>query len=151
MHEIPVGRGEILRCGRDLAIMAIGSTVYPAIEAAGELALNNIETTVINARFSKPLDSEMIVGVADHVEYIITVEENILSGGFGSNVSNLLQKADINDIHLKNIGLPDEFVEHGSQDILRTKYGLDAKGIARQVHTFFPDININPLLATRGK
>jgi 1-deoxy-D-xylulose-5-phosphate synthase len=138
LHEIPIGKGEILREGKDAVILAIGNTVAPALEAARELALNGIEATVVNARFAKPLDTELIIGLARDIKRLVTVEENALSGGFGSSVASLLEESGVSDIRLKSIGIPDEFVEQGSQAILRSNYGLDAKGIARQVLGLFP-------------
>jgi len=138
LHEIPTGKGETVRYGDDVAILAIGATVAPAVEAAQELALSGVEATVINSRFAKPLDSELIIDLARRIKHIVTIEENTLSGGFGSSVAELLQKSGGGDIRVKSIGLPDEFVEAGPQVILRSKYGLDAKGIARQVLSLFP-------------
>jgi len=135
LREIPIGKGEIIRRGEDVAILAIGATVAPALEAAEELASSDIEATVVNARFAKPLDSELIIGLASHIKCLVTVEENALSGGFGSSVVKLLQDSGMSDIQVKSIGLPDEFVEQGAQAILRAKHGLDAKGIAQQVLT----------------
>ncbi len=138
LHEIPIGKGEIVRDGKDAVILAIGTTVAPAVEAAQELAANGIEATVVNARFAKPLDSELIIDLASRIKRLVTVEENALSGGFGNSVADLLQKSGINDIRVKSIGIPDEFVEQGTQAILRSKYGLDAEGIAKQVLGLFP-------------
>ncbi len=138
LHEIPIGEWEVLRQGEDVAILAIGSAVAAAREAAGELASKGIEATVVNARFAKPLDSELLTGLANRIKRMVTVEENTLSGGFGSSVASFLQKSKIDDIQVKSIGIPDEFVEQGTQDILRSKYGLDASGIARQVLALFP-------------
>ncbi|MDI6815030.1 MAG: transketolase C-terminal domain-containing protein, partial [Dehalococcoidales bacterium] len=139
LHEIPIGKGEIVRYGENVAILAIGAMVAPAIEAARELASNGIEATVVNARFAKPLDSELIVDLTSRIKRVVTVEENALNGGFGSSVIKLLQKSGVCDIQVKSIGIPDEFVEQGAQALLRSKYGLDAKGIAQQVLTLFPD------------
>ena len=149
LHELPIGKGEILRQGEDVAIVAIGATVAPVLEAADELASNGIEATVVNARFAKPLDSELITGLASNIKRWVTVEENALSGGFGSSVVDLLQKSGISDIQVKSIGIPDEFVEQGAQAILRSKYGLDAKGIAQQVLSWFSTPLI-PGVLTRG-
>ncbi|OGO23807.1 MAG: 1-deoxy-D-xylulose-5-phosphate synthase [Chloroflexi bacterium RBG_16_51_9] len=146
-HLIPIGKGEILRHGEDVAILAIGATVSPALEAAHELASKGIEATVVNARFAKPLDAELMSGLAGHIKRIVTVEENTLNGGFGSAVNGLLQESGISDVQVKNIGLPDEFVEHGSQAILRRKYGLDAKGIIEQVLALFPIKNNKSLVS----
>ena len=151
LHEIPIGRGETIRYGEDVTILAIGATVAPALEAATELASNGIETTVVNARFAKPLDSELIVGLANSIKRIVTVEENVIIGGFGNSVVDLLQKSGRSDVQVKSIGIPDEFVEHGTQAILRAKYSLDAKGIARQVLTLFPDLAAKSLLMVKSK
>ena len=140
LNPIPIGKGEIVRFGEDVAILAIGSTVAPAIAAAQELALSGIEATVVNARFAKPLDCELIIDVASHVKNLVTVEENTLSGGFGSSVIELLQKSGMGGIQVKSIGIPDEFVEQGSQATLRSRYGLDTNGIARQVLSLFPTL-----------
>jgi 1-deoxy-D-xylulose-5-phosphate synthase len=145
LHEIPIGKGEIVRYGEDVAILAIGAMVSPALEAARELASSGIKATVVNARFAKPLDSELIIDLASRIKHIVTVEENALSGGFGSSVADLLQKSGIIDAQIKSIGIPDEFVEQGAQAILRSKYGLDAKGIAQQVLAFRRDLSPNSL------
>ncbi len=137
-HTIPVGTGEILRSGNDVAIVAIGATVAPSLEAAEILASSGIESTVVNARFAKPLDRELLADLAGRIKKVVTVEENIISGGFGSAVGNFLQESGFNDIRVKHLGLPDEFVEQGSQAVLRSKYGLDAAGIAGQVRSLFP-------------
>jgi 1-deoxy-D-xylulose-5-phosphate synthase len=138
LHEIPIGKGEIVRQGKDVAILAIGTMAAPASEAAQELASRGIEATVANARFVKPLDAELITNLAKRIKRLVTVEENALSGGFGDSVIELLQKSGIDGIRVKSIGIPDEFVEQGTQAILRAKYGLDAKGIAKQVLELFP-------------
>ncbi len=137
LKELAIGSGEILRYGKDVVILAIGVTVAPALEAAAELASHGIEATVVNARFAKPLDSELIIDLASHTKRLVTVEDNALFGGFGSSVVKLLQESGRRDIQVKSIGIPDEFVEHGSQEILHAKYCLDASGIARQVLTMF--------------
>jgi len=151
LHTIPIGKGEILRHGEDVAILAIGATVAPALEAAQELASKGIEATVVNARFAKPLDAELITSLAGYINRIVTVEENVLSGGFGSGVINLLQKSAMSDIQVKSIGIPDEFVEQGTQAMLRSKYNLDAKGIAQQVLTLFPNRDPGSLLVVKDK
>jgi 1-deoxy-D-xylulose-5-phosphate synthase len=138
LHELPIGKGEILREGEDVAILAIGAMVMPALEAANELAKQGIEVTVVNARFAKPLDSELIRDVASRIKRLVTVEENTVSGGFGNSVVEMLQQSGISDIQIKTIGIPDEFVEQGSPAVLRAKYGLDAQGIAKQVLELIP-------------
>jgi len=137
---IPVGTGEVLRSGNDVAIIAVGASVPPAIEAAGQLLLKGIEATVINSRFIKPLDSEIIVDTARRIKHIVTVEENVLIGGFGSSVESLLQEGGLTDVKVKAIGIPDKYVEHGTPSILRAKYGLDSNGIVRETIAFLPEV-----------
>ncbi|MFC2060792.1 transketolase C-terminal domain-containing protein, partial [Chloroflexota bacterium] len=107
--------------------------------------------TVVNARFAKPLDSELLIGIASRIKRIVTVEENTLNGGFGSSVSVLLQRSGLYDIQVKSIGLPDVFIEQGTQDAIRSSYGLDAKGIARQVSALFTKLDSNTLPVAEGK
>jgi len=139
-QELPIGKGEVLRGGEDVGILAIGVTVAPALEAAQRLAEKGIECTVVNARFVKPLDSSLILDVARRTKRVVTVEENALWGGFGSVVVDLLDSSHITDLRVERIGLPDEFVEHGSQEVLRAKYNLDADGIAQRVISSFPEL-----------
>lgn len=143
LNSIPIGKGEILRNGDDVALLALGATVVPSLGAAGELSAKGIEATVINSRFARPLDCDLITGIARRVKHLVTVEENVLSGGFGSGVAALLHKSGISGVQVKSIGIPDEFVEHGTQAILRANYGLDTKGIARQTLALFPEVCAN--------
>ncbi|MFH1031512.1 MAG: 1-deoxy-D-xylulose-5-phosphate synthase [Chloroflexota bacterium] len=139
-EAITIGKGEILRQGEDVAIMAIGTLVAPCLEAADNLSSKGIEATVVNARFAKPLDSQLILGIASRIKRLVTVEENTLTGGFGTGVIHLLQKSGINDIAVKSLGLPDQFIEHGPPSLLRSKYGLDANGVTNQVLSLFPSL-----------
>jgi 1-deoxy-D-xylulose-5-phosphate synthase len=129
LKTLEIGKGEMLREGSDLAVIAIGSTVYPALAAAQRLAEEGIDIKVINARFAKPVDSELIAGTAATIKKIITVEENVLQGGFGSAVLELLSEKNITGVRIKRLGIPDEFVEHATQAQLRQKYGIDEDGI----------------------
>lgn len=138
VHEIPVGKAEILRHGSDAGIIAIGSMVAPALEAASLLADKGIQVTVVNTRFAKPLDSQLILDVAARTKNLVTVEENTLQGGFGSYVADLVRQSDVPNVRIKSLGLPDKFIEHGTQSFLRGKYGLDARSIAREVAAFCP-------------
>ena len=135
IEELPIGSGERLSGGRDVAIIAIGTTVYPALEAATLLEKDGIGVTVVNARFVKPLDRELILSVARECGAIVTVEENALQGGFGSVVLELLSAERITGLKVKRIGIPDRFIEHGTQAQLRSMLGLDAAGIANTVKT----------------
>ncbi len=128
-EKIAIGKGEILQSGEDLAIVAIGSTVLPALAAAKELLNEGICTTVINARFVKPLDQDLICQAASACRRLITVEENVLTGGFGSAVLEMLHDKGITDARIIRLGIPDEFAEHATQAELRKTYGIDKDGI----------------------
>jgi 1-deoxy-D-xylulose-5-phosphate synthase len=133
---LQIGIGEKLTAGKDVAIIAIGSTVFPSLEAAALLEKQGIKATVVNARFVKPLDTELILSVAKECGALVTVEENALQGGFGSAVLELLSDEKIAGLKVKRIGIPDRFIEHGTQAELRKMLGLDADGIARSVSAF---------------
>jgi 1-deoxy-D-xylulose-5-phosphate synthase len=130
--EIPIGRWEILREGEDVAIIACGNTVYPAITAAQELEEEGIHSSVINGRFIKPMDRDMLVNLATHTKKILTVEEGAVIGGFGSGVMELLSEEGI-VMPVKSIGIPDVFLSHGSQKMLRKQIGLDQEGMKRAI------------------
>jgi 1-deoxy-D-xylulose-5-phosphate synthase len=136
LHQLPIGKAEIIKQGEDIVIIGIGSTVMPSLEAAEHLALSGIDAMVINARFAKPLDTELILDAANHIKRVVTVEENVLSCGFGAAVLELLEKAEASDVKVKRLGIPDEFVTHGKQDLLRSLYHLDAEGIATECVDF---------------
>jgi 1-deoxy-D-xylulose-5-phosphate synthase len=136
LHHLPIGKAEIIRQGKDMTIIAIGSTVMPSLEAAEQLAFWGIDAMVINARFAKPLDRELILGVANYTKKMVIIEENVLSGGFGAAVLELMEKAGVSAVRVKRLGIPDEFVTHGKQDSLRRLYHLDALGIARECADF---------------
>jgi 1-deoxy-D-xylulose-5-phosphate synthase len=136
LKKIPIGRAEVLREGEDLLILALGASVYPALEAAWTLAEQGFAAAVVNARFVKPLDEDLILTLAAKCGRILTVEENVLQGGFGSAVVELISDRGLTGLKVKRLGIPDIFVEHGAPDLLRKKYGLDAAGIvqaARQI------------------
>jgi 1-deoxy-D-xylulose-5-phosphate synthase len=128
-QNVPIGRGEVLLEGEDALLIAIGSTVRAAMEAAANLAREGIRVTVLNARFVKPLDEDMILTWSRKIGRIITIEENVLQGGFGSAVLELFQEHSLFPGSMIRLGLPDSFVPHGSQDILRNLCGIDAEGI----------------------
>jgi 1-deoxy-D-xylulose-5-phosphate synthase len=134
--EIEIGRGELLVQGTDLTLIAIGSTVYPALEAADLLKARGIFASVVNARFVKPLDRDLILAEAAKTGVLVTVEENALMGGFGSAVLELLSDEGQSQVRLKRIGIPDDFVEQGSQAQLRADLGLDGAGIAAACEAF---------------
>lgn len=128
-RSLPIGKGEILREGKDILLVAIGTTVQAALQAAERLARQSIEATVLNARFVKPLDEELILEWAQKTGKVITIEENALQGGFGSAVLEMFQESSFFPTDFLRLGFPDAFVPHGSQSILRNLYGIDAEGI----------------------
>lgn len=136
LQILPAGKGELLREGSDLTIVAIGATVMPAMQAAEALAAQGISTGVINARFVKPLDAELILTQARSTGRLITVEENALQGGFGSAVLEILHDTDNTRIKVKRLGIPDRYIEQGSQAQLRSDVGIDAEGIERAAKEF---------------
>ncbi len=129
LQKVPIGKAEVLREGEDLLILALGASVYPALAAAEQLAARGFSATVVNARFVKPLDETLILTLAAKHGRILTVEENVLAGGFGSAILELLADRGLAGVAVKRLGIPDIFVEHGAPNILRQKYGLDADGI----------------------
>ncbi|MGD9732090.1 MAG: 1-deoxy-D-xylulose-5-phosphate synthase [Desulfamplus sp.] len=137
--EIEIGKAELLHDGKDILILASGRTVQEAVKAIKKLEQENknISVALINARFIKPLDSEMILNWARKVDKIITVEEHVLDGGFGSAVLELLADSGIFEsgrkYTIKRVGIRDKFVEHGSQNILRAEYKVDADAIFESV------------------
>ena len=140
----------MLRYGEHISILAIGATVSLALEAAEELAAKGIEATVVNARFAKPVDAELIIRLASHTKNLLTVEENTLYGGFGSSVTKLLYESGIHDVQVRSIGISDEYVEQGSQSLLRAKYNLNAEGIVQQVLNLFHISDSDPALISQA-
>ncbi|HEY3346059.1 MAG TPA: 1-deoxy-D-xylulose-5-phosphate synthase [Nitrospirota bacterium] len=132
--ELPLGKSETISDGLDAAILALGNMVEPSVEAAGALAEKGYSVGVVNARFIKPLDRELVISLAK-AGRIITVEENVLAGGFGSSVLELLEEAGVSS-RVKRIGVPDIFVEQGTQAQIRSRLGLDAEGIAAVAEAF---------------
>ncbi len=136
LRTLPIGKAELIRDGSEATIIAIGNMVAPSIEAAQRLASEGVSVAVVNARFIKPLDEEMVLALARRTGRIVTVEEHVLAGGFGSAVLECLDANRITGIKTHRIGLPDAFIEHGAQNVLRQKYGLDADGIYASVREF---------------
>ena len=117
-----------------MAILALGSMVYPAVEAAAQLEKDGIDASVINARFIKPLDNELILAMAQSKRLIVTVEEAYLAGGFGSAILELLEENGLQDkVKVVRMGVPDRIITHGDAKLLLAKYGLDADGIYTKI------------------
>ncbi len=134
LRAIPIGEAELLRHGSDVAIVALGPMVTPSLEAARMLAEDGVSCAVVNARFVKPLDADMIIDLASRVEHLVTVEEAQRAGGFGSAVAELLQDRGIAGCRVTSIAIGDAFVEHGKPGVQRAAAGLNADAIADRVH-----------------
>jgi len=137
------GKAELRRKGKDLAIVAVGNMVAPALEAAESLGAEGVDAAVINARFVKPLDADLILGLAAETGAVVTVEENTLPGGFGSAVLEAIHEAGLAGVAVKRLGAPDTFVTHGTTAELRAELGLDAKGIAASCLSFLKSSETN--------
>ena len=129
LRELPWGKAELRRRGDDLALVAVGVGVQFALEAARRLAEEGVQAAVVNARFVKPLDRELICGLARRTGRLVTVEENVLAGGFGSAVLETLAEEGIYNVRVRQVAVRDTFVEHGSQAELRAAYGLDTEAV----------------------
>ncbi len=129
-RKLEIGKGEIVRGGTDIALLAIGSMVYPSLQAAELLKERGIQAEVVNMRFVKPIDKELLADVVQRIKVILTVEDNVIHGGFGSAVLEALTELGIDSVTIRLHGLPDKFVEHGSPSELYHLLKLDAEGIA---------------------
>ncbi len=133
---LPLGRGELVRDGRDL-ILAYGSMVAPGLAAARRLAREGVDLAVANARFCKPLDEELILRFAKPGRTIVTLEEGVLAGGFGSAVRELLDREGCFGVRFLAVGLPDTTPPVGTRDEIKALFGLDEKGLVRRLRRFF--------------
>ncbi len=133
--KLEIGKGEILREGSDIAILAYGSMVYPCLEAAERLQALGIHSTVVNARFAKPLDEQLICVLAADKQFLVTAEEGTEAGGFGAMVAALLQDRKI-PASILRIAVPDRIIPHGAPNLLHAKYGLDVDGIVERIRSF---------------
>ena len=143
LRELPIGRGAVTREGRDVVIFGLGKSLTAAVEAAELLDDYGISCGVVNPIFVKPLDINLLVDAARTTGRIVTVEENVLAGGFGSAVVEGLAAMGMEDIAVHRIGMPDSFIEHGAASDQRRRLQLDAEGIAQQIRdVFFPDAGV---------
>ena len=140
LRELPLGRGSVVREGSDVAVFALGKPASAAVEAAEMLAEYGVSCRVVNPIFVKPLDVDLLLDAARRVGRIVTVEENVLAGGFGSAVLEALSESGLEDTAVHRIGMPDSFIEHGTAADQRRHLQLDAQGIVDQVlSVFFPE------------
>ena len=154
---LPIGRGEVLREGRDLLFVGFGPIVARAMEAADALAAEGWSVGVINARFAKPLDGQLILDGARGKRLVVTFEESVTTGGFGSGVLELIEEARrtdpaLRDVAVQVVGIPgDRFVDHGSVQDLRRVLRLDATGLAGQVRETLDTLHASPSARRRGE
>jgi 1-deoxy-D-xylulose-5-phosphate synthase len=136
-NKLDIGKWEIIKDGKDGIILAVGNRVYPAIYASKELEKSGISVGVINARFIKPLDEELLLNIAKEYEWIITVEDGVLKGGFGSAVSLFYGKNSIFGIKIHSLGYPEEILPQGDTKTIHALYGVDEEGIKKEVMKIF--------------
>ncbi len=127
------GKAEVLREGQDGAIIAYGAMVYPAFRAAELLSSEGVEVTVINARFAKPLDNKLLLETVKTHPVVLTIEDHVLAGGFGSAVIEMLSDQDVDIRNVHRLGIPDKLIEHGSRAQLLRDLELDEEGIAKRL------------------
>ena len=141
LEELPIGKGRVVRDGSDVVIFALGKSVSAALQAAEQLARDGISCGVVNPIFVKPLDVELLLQEARRTRRVVTVEENVLAGGFGSAVLEAIAEAGLEYTSVHRIGMPDSFIEHGTAADQRRQLHLDAAGIAAQaLSAFFPQV-----------
>ena len=145
-RKIPIGQGEMLRDGKDVAIVGVGPLLYEALKAAEDLEREGISVAVANARYVKPLDTALLEGLAARFKHIVTLEENVVAGGFGSAVAEFLaEQASLHPSsfipHPLILGLPDRFIEHGAPAGLLADCGLTREGIRERVRELCLDLH----------
>lgn len=138
VRPIPYGTWQVEREGEEVVIFAVGAMVYPALEAATRLLVDGLSPTVVNARFIKPLDEKLLALLLENHKKVITVEDNVLAGGFGSAILEWIEAAGKTGFTVKRLGIPDQFITHGPRKLLLNQLGLDADGLVRTVRALVP-------------
>lgn len=151
LRQIPIGRGEVLREGEDVCLLAYGSMVGVALAAAEELSIRGVSCGVADARFVKPLDLPLLRRLAEGVPRILTLEEHLTAGGFGSAVFEAFHAESLPTGGLKLHAIPDQFVEHSPQAVQRSNLKLDASGVARRVLELYPELAGNDPKEGKGR
>lgn len=149
-RALPPGKAETLRRGGDGTVWALGAMVHPALKAAERLARDGVEVTVVNARFVKPLDRETLARDLAPGGRLVTVEEHALAGGFGSAVLEAVSDMGLDGVETLALGIPDRFIPHGSQEVLRRSLGLDPEGLYFRLRQFFTGVD-SPRRAARQR
>jgi 1-deoxy-D-xylulose-5-phosphate synthase len=134
-NPLPIGKGEIIRAGKGIAILAFGSMLAPAMQA-GDI----LDATVVNMRFIKPLDEDLIIELSEGHNVLVTIEENVIQGGAGSAVNEFLAERRIG-VAVLNLGLPDRYIEHASPSQQLQICGLDVDGVVSSVRKFIGDLD----------
>jgi 1-deoxy-D-xylulose-5-phosphate synthase len=142
IQTIPIGQAEWLADGNDVALLPVGTTVQSALEASALLAKQGINAAVINARFVKPLDEDMIRRLSREIGLIVTIEDHVVAGGFGSAVGEYIHSNGWSHVKLLQLGLPDQYIEHGTRSLLMDKYGLTAGKIAERTACFVREFGV---------
>ncbi|MGB4862693.1 MAG: transketolase C-terminal domain-containing protein, partial [Tepidiformaceae bacterium] len=151
MRKLEIGRAEVLREGKDVTLVGFGTSVAECLRAADILEESGIEASVINARFAKPLDEELLLRYAERTGGLVTVEENVRAGGFGDAVLELLADHGLAQKCLANLSMPDAIVDHGPQATFRKLHQLDGSGIAsRTKDALGRPSGIEPAIAVSG-
>lgn len=132
-EEWEYGRAEVLQKGKDVLILAVGNMVEKALEAAGYLKEKAIHPTIVNMRFVKPFDTELVLALAKKHRLVVTMEDNVYSGGFSEKIQAFLQEHRMNRVKCLAVCLPDTFIEHGAPEELYEKYGMDAESVAGRI------------------
>ncbi|MDX8364292.1 1-deoxy-D-xylulose-5-phosphate synthase [Cytobacillus sp. IB215665] len=140
LNAIPIGSWEILKDGSDAVILTFGTTIGMALEAADMLAKENVSVQVVNARFIKPLDEKMLITILKRKIPIVTVEEAVLQGGFGSAILEFAHDQTFYGAHIERMGIPDRFIEHGSVKDLLAEIGLTSEAVADRIRKSIPKI-----------
>jgi 1-deoxy-D-xylulose-5-phosphate synthase len=135
-QKLEIGKAETLRSGTDIALLAIGSMVPNALKAADLLGREGIEAEVVNMRFAKPVDRDLLQALAKRIQVFLTIEEDVIHGGFGAGVLEAFSHCGVTDVSIKLHGLPDEFIEQGSPAELNHIVKLDGEGIAQVAKEF---------------
>lgn len=130
--KIEIGKGEVLAEGKDIALFAVGKMVEVGYKVLNQLKNEGINITLVNSRFIKPLDEKLIINIASNHSLIVTLEDNVKIGGFGSCINDVLIDNKYNG-EILNIALPDEFVEHGSVEELHKQYNMDVEGVKNRI------------------
>ena len=142
---IELGKSEIIYKGNEIALFALGSMVITAEKVADILRENGIDATLVNARFAKPFDEQCILDLSDNHRMLVTLEENVLSGGVGEHISTFVQQEGI-DMDVINIAIPNAYVEHGNVEQLKKILGIDAESVAARILEKYKNIRHNEVL-----